>query len=156
RAQGAASPSTGAPAQALDRHAGAADRTQARRQAALTVLEAGPRAEEVEAEQARLARLQEEARYLEQLQDRLPVHNPVPGLVTRPRLKDKVGQYVREGDLICVVEEAVALEVEITLAEQDVERVRPGQAVALRARALPLETLPARVDRVAPAAGRGE
>jgi multidrug efflux pump subunit AcrA (membrane-fusion protein) len=77
-------------------------------------------------------------------------------LVTTPRLREKVGQYVREGDLICVVEEPAGLEVEITLAEQDVERVRPGQTVALRARALPLETLPARVDRIAPAAGHGD
>jgi len=37
-----------------------------------------------------------------------------------------------------------------------VARVRPGQAVALRARALPFETLRARVDRMAPAAGRGD
>src|SRR5262249_17033649 len=74
-------------------------------QATLILLEAGPRAEEVEAERARLARLQEEARYLEELQDRLPIHSPVPGLITTPRLKEKVGQYLWEGDLICVVEE---------------------------------------------------
>ena len=124
--------------------------------AALSLLEAGPRTEEVEAERARLARLQEEARYLEQLEAKLPVHSPVPGLVTTPRLKEKVGQYVREGELICVVEEPAGLEVEIALAEEDVARVRPGQAVALRARALPFETLAARVDRIAPAAGRGD
>jgi multidrug resistance efflux pump len=125
-------------------------------QATLTLLEAGPRPEEVEAERARLARLEEEARYLEQLRDRLPMHSPVPGLVTTPRLKEKIGQYVREGELVCVVEEPGVLEVEITLAEQEVARVRPGQAVALRPRALPFETLPARVDRIAPAAGRDD
>jgi multidrug resistance efflux pump len=125
-------------------------------QATLSLLELGPRSEEVEGERARLARLQEEARYLEQLQDRLPVHSPVPGLVTTPRLKEKVGQYLCEGELICVVEEPAGLEVEITLAEQDVARVRPGQAVALRARTLPFETLQAQVGRIAPAAGRGD
>jgi putative peptide zinc metalloprotease protein len=122
-------------------------------QATLTLLEAAPRPEEVEAERARLDRLREEARYLEQLRDKLPIHSPVPGLVMTPRLKEKVGQYVREGELICVVEEPGVLEVEITLAEQEVARVRPGQTVALRLRALPFETLPAQVDRVAPAAG---
>ena len=35
-------------------------------------------------------------------------------------------------------------------------RVRPGQAAGLKARALPFVTFPASVDRVAPAAGRGE
>jgi multidrug resistance efflux pump len=132
------------------------ERELADAQAALSLLEAGTRAEVIEAERARLDRLREEANYLEQVGDRLPVRSPVPGLVTTPRLKERVGQYVREGDVICVVEESAGLEVEITLAEQDVARVRPGQAVALRARGLPWETLPARVERVAPAAGRGD
>src|SRR5262249_40156117 len=65
------------------------ERELAEVQAALTLLEAGPRCEEVEAERARLARLQEEARYLEQLQDKLPVYSPVPGRVMTPRLKEK-------------------------------------------------------------------
>jgi multidrug resistance efflux pump len=132
------------------------ERELADAQATLRLLEAGPRPEEVEAERARLARLREEAGYLERLQDRLPVHSPVPGLVTTPRLKEKVGQYVREGELICVVEEPASLEVEMTIAEEDAGRVRPGQAVALRARTLPLETLPGRVERIAPAVGRGD
>src|SRR5262249_2862334 len=79
------------------------ERELADAQATLSLLEAGPRAEEVEAQRARLARLQEEARYLEQLRDKLSVYSPVPGLVTTPRLTEKVGQFVREGDLICVV-----------------------------------------------------
>jgi multidrug efflux pump subunit AcrA (membrane-fusion protein) len=122
----------------------------------LALLEAGTRPEEIEAERARLARLQEEARYLERLQEQLPVASPVAGLIVSARLKEKVGQYVREGELICVVEEPSALEAEILLAEQDMARVQPGQAVALKARALPFETFPIRVDRLAPSAARGD
>jgi multidrug efflux pump subunit AcrA (membrane-fusion protein) len=125
-------------------------------QATLTLLEACPRAEEVAAERARLDRLQDEVRYLEQVQDKLPIHSPVPGVVTTPRLKEKVGQYLREGELIGVVEDPAGLEAEITLDEQDVGRVRPGQAVALRARACSSETLRTEVSRVAPAAARGD
>jgi multidrug efflux pump subunit AcrA (membrane-fusion protein) len=125
-------------------------------QASLSLLEAGPRSEEVEAERARLARLQEELRYLEHLRHKLSVYSPIFGLVTTPRSKEKVGRYMREGELICVVEEPARLGVEITLAEQEVARVRPGQAVALRARALPFETMQAAVDRVAPTAGHGD
>src|SRR5262249_26318904 len=125
-------------------------------QAALILLVVGPRAEEVEAERARLARLEEEARYLEQLQDKLAVHSPVPGLVTTPRLKEQVGRYVREGDLICVVEGSAGLEAGLARAEGGVGGARPGEAVVRGARALPFETLPARVDRIAPAAGRGD
>jgi putative peptide zinc metalloprotease protein len=76
--------------------------------------------------------------------------------MTTPRLKEKVGQYLHEGDLIAVVEARAALELEIALAEQDVARVRPGQAVRLKARALPYETFTTVVDRVAPSGVRGE
>jgi multidrug resistance efflux pump len=132
------------------------ERELADAQATLNLLEAGPRPEAVQAERARLARLREEACYLERLHDKLPILSPVPGLVTTPRLKEKVGQYVQQGELIGVVEEPAGLEVEITLAEQDVARVRPGQAVALRVRAFPFETIQAEVGRIAPVAGRGE
>jgi multidrug efflux pump subunit AcrA (membrane-fusion protein) len=125
-------------------------------QAALALLEAGSRPDEVEAARARLDRLGEELHYLEGLADKVQVRSPIAGLITTPHLREKVGQYVREGDLIGVVEDPGGLEAEIALAEQEVARVRPGQAVELKARALPFETFRASVDRVAPAAGRGE
>jgi multidrug resistance efflux pump len=125
-------------------------------QAALALLEAGSRPEEIEAARARLERLREELHYLEGLPDKMQVRSPIAGLITTPHLREKVGQYVREGELIGVVEDPSGLEAEIALAEQEVARVRPGQAVELKARALPFETFRASVDRVAPAAGRGE
>ncbi len=132
------------------------DKELAEAEATRTLLEAGTRPEEIEAERARLARLREEALYLERLPERLQVVSPVPGLITTPRLKEKVGQYLREGELIGVVEDPAGLEAEITLAEQDAARARPGQEVALKARALPQETFRARVERVAPAVLKGD
>jgi multidrug efflux pump subunit AcrA (membrane-fusion protein) len=122
----------------------------------LGLLEGGSRPEEIQAEKARLARLREERRHLEEQRQKQTVPSPTPGVITTARLKEKVGQYLREGDLICVVEEPVGLEAEVTLAEQDVARVRPGQEVKLKARALPFDTFLTRVDRVAPAAARGD
>ena len=90
------------------------------------------------------------------IQEKLQILSPVSGLVTTPHLKEKTGQYLKEGDLICIIEEPTALEVEIAVGEQEVARVQPGQAVDLKARALPFETFTARVDRIAPAAGHGE
>jgi putative peptide zinc metalloprotease protein len=124
--------------------------------ATLTSLETGPRAKEIEAEQAKLESLREEERYLLSVQEKLIVYSPVVGIVTTPRLKEKVGQFVREGDLICLVEEPEVLEADIAIAEQDVARVQIGQSVALKARALPNQTFTTRVDRIAPAANKGE
>jgi multidrug resistance efflux pump len=125
-------------------------------QATLLLLEAGNRPEEIDAERARLTRLQEEHRYLQGLQAKLPLCSPVGGVITTPRLKEKIGQYVREGDLIGVVEEPASLEVEIALAEQDVARVQSGQPVKLKARALPFETFQTAVERIAPATVKGD
>jgi multidrug resistance efflux pump len=125
-------------------------------EAALTLLSAGSRPEQIEAERARLARLEEEARFLEQLRGRLPVCSSVPGLVVTPRLKEKIGQYVREGELIGVVEEPTGADIEITLAEQDLIRIESNQLVALKARALPFENFQTKVARIAPAASQGD
>jgi hypothetical protein len=73
-------------------------------------------------------------------------------VITTPRLKEKARQYVREGDLIAVVEDPADLEVEIDLAEEEVARVLPRQSVRLKARALPFETFHGQVDRIAPTA----
>src|SRR5262249_3466056 len=55
-------------------------------QATLTLMEAGTRPEEIEAERARLARLQGGARYLERQQGKLRGCGPVSGLGAHPRL----------------------------------------------------------------------
>jgi multidrug efflux pump subunit AcrA (membrane-fusion protein) len=132
------------------------DKELADARAALTLLEAGTRPEEIEAEKARRARLQEEVRSLENVQTRLTVFSPAAGFITTPRLKEKVGQYLREGDLIGVVEDTSRLEIEITLAEQDVARIEVGQAVQLKARSLPFDTFPTRVKRIATTATHGD
>ena len=56
-----------------------------------------------------------------------------------PRLKEKVGQYLQHGDLICLVEEPTSLQAEIVLSEQQLSRVHSGHPVAPKARALPIE-----------------
>jgi multidrug resistance efflux pump len=124
--------------------------------ATLTIQEAGTRPEEIEAERARLARLVEESRYLELLRTRERLYSPVSGVVVTPRLREKIGQFFKEGDLICEVEDLTSLEVEIALDEEEVARVRAGQRVELKARALPFEVFHAQVDRMAPTAVKAE
>jgi multidrug efflux pump subunit AcrA (membrane-fusion protein) len=132
------------------------DKELADARATLILLQAGTRPEEIEAERAHVVRLQEESRYLENVRERLPIRSPVAGVIVTPRLKEKVMHHVQEGEVIAVIEEPAVLEAEISLAEQDVARVQPGQAVELKARALPFDLFQTRVERIAPAAGRGD
>src|SRR3954469_19326445 len=86
--------------------------------AKLRVLRAGPRGglqgttpgtevqirtAEIDAEKARLAKLEQELTYLQQQRERLVIRVPVAGIISTPRMAEKVGQYFKEGDLICVV-----------------------------------------------------
>ena len=115
----------------------------------LYLLEVGTRPEEIESETAHLARLEEEFRYLEAQAKKLPLYSPFAGVVVTPRLKEKVGRYYKEGDLIFEVESLSTLEAEIVVLEQDALRLRPGQPIQLKARALPFHSFESTVERIA-------
>jgi multidrug efflux pump subunit AcrA (membrane-fusion protein) len=119
-------------------------------EAKLRLLEAGTRPEEIDAETAHLARLEEEVRYLETQARRLPQFSPISGVVVTPRFKEKTGQFLQEGELICEVESMADLEAEIAVTEQDALRIRPGQPVRLKVRSLPYNSFLTTVDRIAP------
>jgi putative peptide zinc metalloprotease protein len=125
-------------------------------QSMLTLMEAGTRPEQIDAEKAHLARVQEERRCLEQTQARLRVACPVGGVVVTPRVREKQGLYLKEGDVICEIEDPDSLELEVPLEEQDVARVEPSQEVDVKPRGLPLETFTAHVERLAPLAVAGK
>ena len=121
----------------------------------LRLLRFGSRPGQAEAaseSQAMLTRLKQELSYLEDLDTKLLIYTGVAGVISTPRLHEKIGQYFNDGDLICTIEETAALEVQIEVPEQEVARVRAGQQVLLKARALPFEQFRAIVDRIAPVA----
>lgn len=119
---------------------------------ALALKQLPPRAEELEAARARLARLRADLGYLEGLERKQQVASPVAGAVITPRPSEQVGRYVVEGDLICEVEDRSAFEVEIRLPEQDAARIAPGRRIGIKLRALPYDSFPAKVLRIAPTA----
>jgi multidrug efflux pump subunit AcrA (membrane-fusion protein) len=120
-------------------------------QATLDLMQAGTRPEEIEAERARLLRLQEEDHFLHEQESKAVITAPVAGMVTTPRLAEKIGTYLEKGIVICLVEDLSNLEAEIAVAEQDASKLTAGEPVTLKARALPFHTLTAAVDRIAPA-----
>jgi len=122
--------------------------------AKLALMLAGTRPEEIAAQRARIDRLSVEVRYIEDLRRKLEIKASVAGIVVTPRLKEKVGGYVHEGDLICEVEERERQVAEVALEEEKVKGIAVGQAVKFKARALPYETLEGRVTGLAPCAAR--
>jgi RND family efflux transporter MFP subunit len=118
--------------------------------------DAARRVAQIDAETAHTAQVEAELRHLEAQQRLLAVPAPVGGIVVTPRLRDRTGQLVTQGDLICALAEPAELEIEIVLDEQEASDLRAGQPVELKARALPYQTFHATVQRIAPAAVAGD
>jgi multidrug resistance efflux pump len=105
---------------------------------------------EQEAENAKLARLIEELRYLEDMSGKLALRSPIGGIVTTPRLMELKGRYYEEGELIFEVVDPSELEAQVTIGEQNMAAIAPGQAVVLKPFSLPYRTFKGHVVRIAP------
>jgi multidrug resistance efflux pump len=110
------------------------------------------RAAEMDAERAQLEGLKEEAKYLETVQSKLTIRAAAPGVVATADLRERIGNFCHEGDLLMVIEDLGNLQAQLLLPEQEVQHVAPGQTVEIRARAQPFRTFHGKVTRVAPVA----
>ncbi len=119
---------------------------------ALRLLTAGARPEEIDAQRSRIVRLEEDLKHLRSISEKLAIRSPIDGVVMTPRLREKIGNYVTEGALICIVEEPTALEVEIGVPEREAARLEKGQDVELKVLALPFHTFETTVEHISPTA----
>lgn len=122
----------------------------------LNLLLAGSRQEDIDAIAAEITRLQAHQHYLEEQLKLLQVHSPIDGIVTTHKLKDKIGQAVKKGDLIAEVHEMRTVLVEIAVPEKEIADVQVGARVVLKARAHPQARFEGKVAAIAPVASQPE
>ena len=118
----------------------------------LKVLLAGSRAEVIEATEAEIASLDVQQRYLEGQIQRVLIRSPHAGVITTPKMKQKIGQKVEQGELIAKVHELKIITAEIDISELEIADVKLGQQVVLKARSYPAEDFYGTVLSIAPAA----
>jgi multidrug resistance efflux pump len=118
----------------------------------LNLLRAGSRREEIEATEAEISRLQAHLQYLDEQLRLLKVLSPIDGIITTHKLKDKIGQAVKEGDLIAKVHAMTTVTVEMTVPEKEIADVQVGATVVLKARAYPDRRFESKVTSIAPIA----
>lgn len=131
-----------------DREATAADAATADRLAALAASRsdaAEERLHRIRAEGLRreLALLDEEVRLT-------TVRAPSAGIVLTPRLSERTGTSLGEGDLFLLLGRTDTLELEFGVDQREILRVQPGQEVRLRVNALPQRTFHGTVTSLAP------
>ena len=122
----------------------------------LEVLLMGSRPEEIEATQAEMARLQAQKLYLEEQITLSRIVSPSAGIVTTPKLRERVGQYLGQGELIAEVFELKTILAEIPISEKEIADIKVGQEVVLKARSYPGESVYGRVTSIAPMARRDD
>jgi putative peptide zinc metalloprotease protein len=120
----------------------------------LKVLLAGSRPEEIEATQAEITRLAAQKSYLEDQSRRLTIASPIRGFITTHKLKDKIGQSVKRGDLVAEVQEIQTVTAEVLVPEKEISDVHEGQPIVLKARAHPDLRFEGKVFSIAPVATR--
>ena len=78
--------------------------------------------------------------------------SPIEGRIITPRIEEKKGQYLHQGELFAVVEDARTLIAEIEVPEKEIGKIKIGARAKLRTWASPNTVVEARVSRVAPVA----
>ncbi len=116
----------------------------------LNVLLAGSRPEEIQALEAEVGRLDVQQRYLQDQLERVNLVSPISGVVTTPKLKEKIGVHVNKGDLVATVHELKTVLAEIAMSEKEISDVRVGATVVLKARAYPQQIFEGKVTAIAP------
>jgi GAF domain-containing protein len=132
---------------AADREATASAVASAERMAALA-RSRGDAAEE-RLQRLRAESLGRELALLDQEVGLTTVRAPAAGVVLTPRLDERIGASLGEGDLLLALGRIDTLELEFGVAQRDILRVRPGQTVRLRVDALPQRTFAGTVLSIA-------
>lgn len=132
------------------------ERDLAEARATLNLMEAGTRPELLEAKRAELERVREELAYLQQTKERQTLRSPIHGTIVTPDLHMKKGTFLQEGELFCEVVDASRVKVEIAVPEHAAARVKQGQPIEVKPRALPYQTFEGTVDRIAPVVDQSE
>jgi multidrug resistance efflux pump len=120
--------------------------------ARLRMLALGSRPEEIAAMREEIAHSEAERQHLEGEVARTWVVAPHAGVVTTPKLRERIGENVKPGDLIAEVYALETVTAEIAVPEQDIGEVRVGRPGSVRLRAYPERAFEGRVVAVAASA----
>ena len=83
----------------------------------LKLLLAGTRPEQIEATEAELSRLSAQQRYLQSQLERLRIVSAIAGIVTTHRLKERLGNDLKKGELLAEVHQLKTVNAEIAVPE---------------------------------------
>lgn len=121
-------------------------------EAELAGVKSGARSEEIDALRAEVRSLETLQADLRQQLELTELRSPVEGRVVTPYVDQRIGHYLKTGDLFVTIEEARTIRAEVEVPEEDAAEVRGGARVRAVPWAFPSITSVGKVLAVAPAA----
>ena len=120
-------------------------------EAALRLLQAGSRPEEIAAHEAVLKRSRAELAYVEQRLAMTIVRAPIDGEILTPRFREHVHEGVEAGGLVCEIANTRRMRAEVVVPEREIDTIALGMPVIVKVESYPMHPFEGKVDFVAPA-----
>jgi putative peptide zinc metalloprotease protein len=120
-------------------------------QAALKLLQAGSRPEEIAAHEAVLHRAQSELAYVDERLTMTVVKAPIDGEVLTPRFRERLHEGVEAGALICELANLRRMRAEVLVPEREVDAIELGMPTLVKVESYPTHPFEGKVGFIAPA-----
>jgi putative peptide zinc metalloprotease protein len=120
-------------------------------QAALKLLQAGSRPEEIAAHEAVLHRAQSELGYVDERLAMTIVKAPIDGEILTPRFRERIHEGVEAGALICEIANLRRMRAEVLVPEREVDAIELGMPTLVKVESYPTHPFEGKVGFIAPA-----
>lgn len=125
--------------------------------AALKLLLAGSRPEEIAVAEAQLERARAELVYIEQqLTDMVVIRAPIDGVVLTSRFRERLHEHVDAGGLVCEIANLATVRAEIFVPERETDSLAVGRPVTVKVESYPTQPFDGKVDFIAPSVERSD
>jgi multidrug resistance efflux pump len=125
--------------------------------AALKLLLAGSRPEEIAVAEAQLKRARAELVYIEQqLTDMVVIRAPIDGVVLTSRFRERLHEHVDAGGLVCEIANLATVHAEIFVPERETDSLVVGRPVTVKVESYPTQPFDGKVDFIAPSVERSD
>jgi putative peptide zinc metalloprotease protein len=115
-------------------------------------VQVGFRQEDIEAAKAEVRRLETLVKHYQEDVQLTSLTSPINGLITTPYLENRVGYYLKEGDIFAQVEDGKILQAEVETPEGNIGDVKIGSSVRIKVWAYPYTEFVGTVESIAPIA----
>jgi len=118
--------------------------------AALRLLKAGSRPEEIAAQEAVLKRSRAELAFVDEKLAMTIVHAPIDGDIMTPRFREHLNEGVEAGGLVCEIANTRRMRAEIFMPEREVDVLAIGMPAVVKVESYPSRPFEGKVGFIAP------